>query len=87
MIGTYRAFREFYCSPADTATHFWGRRTFLPREEKPTCGNFAQMNDSPGCVVTPGTKKELLPEDHENAICPDLCPGSGCGAVQSHGCS
>lgn len=43
-----------------------------------------QMNDSPGCVLTAGTKKELLPKEKEN-VCPDPCPGSGCGAVQSCG--
>ena len=44
-----------------------------------------QMNDSPGCVLTPGIKKELLPKEKENVVCPDPCPGSGCGAVQSRG--
>lgn len=27
-----------------------------------------QMNDSPGCVLTPGTKKELLPKEKEKCM-------------------
>jgi len=44
-----------------------------------------QMNDSPGCVLTLGTKKELPTKEKENVVRPDHCPGSGCDAVQSHG--
>lgn len=44
-----------------------------------------QMNDSPGCGLTPGTTKKLLPKEKENVVRSDPCPGSGCGAVQSCG--
>lgn len=44
-----------------------------------------QMNDCPGCVLTPGTEERVLIKGKENAVCPAPCPSSGCVALQSHG--
>lgn len=44
-----------------------------------------QMNDCPGCVLTPGTEEGLIPKGKENAVYPAPCPGSGHGTLQSHG--